>query len=245
MSRVGVFAVSRDIFDHPIFAKEKFSEREAWIWLVAEAAWKPTRVKVADSIIHLDRGQCSFSLRFMAAKWLWSEAKVRRFIKRLKTDAMVTTDCDAGPTRITICKYKEYQRVSLPTDAPSDALTDAGPTQDRRKEEDREYIEDNKEEKKGNADAQDYAFVGSVIRLSHAGFKQWQNGFPHILDMKAELTKADAYYTENPPKDGKWFFPVSKWLERSNSAAKEAAKPKRFLDKNGNEPGSIYYNVDY
>ncbi len=38
MSERGVFAVDRGIWDHPMFACEPFTEREAWQWLIAEAA---------------------------------------------------------------------------------------------------------------------------------------------------------------------------------------------------------------
>lgn len=149
----GVFAISRGVFDHVAFADEPFTEREAWIWMIGEAAWKPRRVRIGSAIIALERGQIAFSTRFVASKWKWSESRVRRFLKRLKSDAMIDAATDAHATRITICKYDEYQRVSLPSDAATDAsidadatqerrTSDAPPTHTRRKEEDREYREE-------------------------------------------------------------------------------------------------------
>lgn len=149
----GVFAISRGVFDHVAFADEPFTEREAWIWMIGEAAWKARRVRVGSVIVSLERGQLAFSMRFAAAKWKWSEARVRRFLKRLKSDAMIDARSDAHSTQVTICKYDEYQRVSLPVDALYDAQHDADVTQDRRsgdavstqgrrKVEDREYRED-------------------------------------------------------------------------------------------------------
>ncbi len=38
--------VSTSIFDHDLFSEQAFTEREAWLWLVAKAAWKPTRHRV-------------------------------------------------------------------------------------------------------------------------------------------------------------------------------------------------------
>jgi hypothetical protein len=146
MSERGVFAVDRGIWAHPLFAEEKFSEREAFLWLVSEAAFRPRRVRVGASFIDLKRGQLAHSLRFMADKWQWPEPRVRRFLGRLKNDAVIVADSDAGQTRITICNYDAYQRVSLPDDAPADAPVDAVATQDRRKEEDRKYRKDNTSE---------------------------------------------------------------------------------------------------
>jgi hypothetical protein len=78
----------------------------------------------------------------MAVGWGWSESRVRRFLKRLKTDAMIDAATDAGVTVITICNYNRYQRVSLPSDAATDARSDTVATQQRRKLEDREYKEE-------------------------------------------------------------------------------------------------------
>jgi hypothetical protein len=44
----GTFNVARGVFDHPVFAPEPFTEREAWLWLIAEAQWKPVRKRVRD-----------------------------------------------------------------------------------------------------------------------------------------------------------------------------------------------------
>ena len=128
----GVFAVARNIFEHPKFAQEPFTEREAWIWLIREAAWKKRTVRVGKKVCDIERGQLVSSTRFMASKWQWSEAKVRRFLKSLKSDAMIDAVSDALATQITICNYDEYQKVSLPSDAANDAVGDALATQQRR-----------------------------------------------------------------------------------------------------------------
>ena len=74
------------------------------------------------------RGQVAHSLRFMATAWQWREPRVRRFIGRLKRDAMIDASADTGVTVITIRNYNKYQRVSLPTDAAPNASV----TQQRR-----------------------------------------------------------------------------------------------------------------
>lgn len=141
MSERGVFAVDRGIFDHAAFDDEPFTQREAWIWLIGEAAYKPHRRRVGGYVVDLKRGQVAASSRFLAEKWSWNEPKVRRFLKRLKSDAMIYAEATQGLTVITICNYSTYQRVSLPPDAPNDAPNDAEATQKRRKVEDKEYKE--------------------------------------------------------------------------------------------------------
>lgn len=147
MSERGVFAVDRGIWDHPSFADEPLTEREAWQWLIGEAAFKDRVRRVGSVVVELVRGQLAASTRFMADKWQWSEARVRRFLKRLKTDAMIDAASDAGITVITICNYNKYQRVSLPNDAATVAPNDAAATQQRRKTEDTKTIETDSEAK--------------------------------------------------------------------------------------------------
>jgi hypothetical protein len=152
MSERGVFAVDRGIFDHPKLqdTRAPLSKLEAWLWLLASAAWKAHTRRVAGKSFDLQRGQLVASTRYMAERWRWSEPRVRRFLEVLKTDAggdaEIDAATDAGITVITIRKYDVYQRVSLPSDAPSDAhkdaQTDARATQQRRNKEDKEYRED-------------------------------------------------------------------------------------------------------
>jgi hypothetical protein len=142
MSERGVFAVDRGIWDHDVLSgSEPFSRREAWLWLLSEAAWRPHKRRIVGRPIQLRRGQYAGSLRFIASKWRWTEPRVRRFLASLISAEMIDAKTDAGVTVLTICKYDEYQRVSLPTDAREETDVDAGATQERRKVEDKEYKE--------------------------------------------------------------------------------------------------------
>jgi len=143
MSERGVFAVDRGIWEHDLLTdSEPFSRREAWLWLVSEAAWKPHRRRIVGRPIDLMRGQLVGSMRFIASKWRWSEPRVRRFLGALISEGMIGAKIDAGVSVITICKYDEYQRVSLPNDAMREVDHDAAATQQRRKVEDKENKED-------------------------------------------------------------------------------------------------------
>ena len=139
MSERGVFAIDRGAWEHDFLADDQpFSRREAWFWLVSEAAWKPHRRRIMGRPIDLARGQYVGSMRFIASKWRWSEPRVRRFLSGLVSEGMVDAKTDAGVTVLTICNYDKYQRVSLPSDAMREVDADAGATQERRKVEDME-----------------------------------------------------------------------------------------------------------
>jgi len=147
------------------------------------------------------------------------------YVKRV---AYLDADPDFGP--LISCGFLE-----IPLSDASDPQASASEEQASARLEERRGEEIREEERSAAAPA-DMAFVGRVIRLNVADFDRWRKAYPNISDMTAELTKADDYYAEHPPKDGKWFFPVSKWLDRAN---KGASKPDGPTDEE-TYPPEIY-----
>ena len=235
----GVFAVDRGVFDHPMFAPEPFTEREAWLWLVGAAAWKAMRLRAGKAIIALERGQCAFATRFLARRFKWSESRVRRFLKRLKIDAMVTTQTTRETTLITICNYDKYafgRRIDVPQ---IDAQTGALATHERRKEEE---INNSKKEELSSADALagKYVYEREVVKLSKKHFDQWLSDYP-LLDLKAELAARDAWLVGATERDRKnWFISTSKYLANRNAEARARGATTREDDV---YPAAIYGNL--
>jgi hypothetical protein len=127
----GYFLLNRGLLEHPALAGDA-ARQGAFVWLIEHASFAARPFNIQGKTIQLARGQVAASLRYLAAKWGMSEPGVRRFITRLKTDALVDARTDAGVTVITICGYEEMQAGSPAADAPSDAPADAEATQDRR-----------------------------------------------------------------------------------------------------------------
>ncbi|MCP3393392.1 hypothetical protein NLM27_32055 [Bradyrhizobium sp. CCGB12] len=196
-----MFAVDRGVFDHPKFLHdEPLSRLEAWLWLLSRAAWRPIRLRISGRVIELRRGQLAASTRYMADRWRWKEPRVRRFLHLLKTDlnndAEIDTQTDAGITVITIRKYDQYQRVSLPANALGDSGIDAGTTHDRRKEEDIKDMEGSE------AKASD---VGSPV-YADAKHQLWAEGVPILVSLG-----------EN---DGRSRQMVGMWLKQTSDDAR-------------------------
>jgi hypothetical protein len=148
MSDEGVFAVHRGVFKHPMFDGEVYTRRDAWLWLLGNAAWKATRVRIGREIIDVGRGQLAHSERFLAGKWGWSKSKVHRFLERLKTEAMVSLVADHETNLITICNYDDYQFGRTSNEPLSGPPTGPEVDQQRTKEEEgkKERIEEKKKE---------------------------------------------------------------------------------------------------
>jgi hypothetical protein len=96
-----------------MFAKEPFTEREAWIWMISSAAWKEQTVRVGRHIVQLERGQLCYSTRFLADAFGWHHSRLRRFLQRLEVRSSISkkigTVSDTAPSVITITNYDEYQ----------------------------------------------------------------------------------------------------------------------------------------
>ena len=126
--RGGTINVARALWDDTTFRDSEMSQREAWIWLIVEASWKPRTVRVGSIELSLVRGQLAHSTRHLAKEWQWSEARVRRYLDMLENRRMVERVTDAGITVLSICNYDIYQNAGRDGDAPADET----PTQERR-----------------------------------------------------------------------------------------------------------------
>jgi hypothetical protein len=126
--RPGYIAISRDIFEHPLFKGNKpFSRLEAWEWLINAAAWKPQGHRWRFGILHIERGELAASVRDLANHWSWPKSNVHRFLMLLARESMIAlTDCASGtrtgtrtgtitqraPAIITICNYEKFQKLA-------------------------------------------------------------------------------------------------------------------------------------
>jgi hypothetical protein len=128
MNERGTVAIDRGLFGHEAFADEPFTEREAWIWLIMAAAFKPHSRRVGSAIVKLKRGELAHSLRFMARKWKWPLTRVHRFVGRLRNLDMIRvgTPSTHQPAHLTICNYEDYQ--------PRRNTGDEKPEQSRKRE---------------------------------------------------------------------------------------------------------------
>jgi len=145
----GYIAIQRGLLGHPLFKPERFTEREAWIWLIEEAAWKPGRVRVGSEVVELARGQLAHSVRYMAKAWQWEQTRVHRFLKKLRSNGMIEnaqenfakiTTPNATATqhqtqRISICNYDKYQSPRNSVELETATPNATGPQRDRNKEE--------------------------------------------------------------------------------------------------------------
>ena len=106
--------MSRGWQNNPVFGKEPFSERTAWVWIIEEAAWKETSKRLGSTVVPVSRGQFIHSLRYLGEAWGgWGKDRVSRFLHMLQKAGMVrvesATASATAERRITVCNYDKYQ----------------------------------------------------------------------------------------------------------------------------------------
>lgn len=139
----GTINISRSLWDDPAFLESEFSEREAWVWMIAEASWKPREKRIGKVIVKLERGQLAHSTRFLSDAWGWSHSRVRRFLERLENRHMVCRQSDTGVSVISITNYGTYQYSSQASGTVSAQQRHSSGTNDKKVNKDKkEYIGD-------------------------------------------------------------------------------------------------------
>jgi hypothetical protein len=122
------FAVSRMVFDHYIVGAAQpvrpddetrgaYSKMEAWLDLIAMAAYEPSKVMNKGREQLLEPGQLMGGVGYLADRWNWSNETVRWFLKQLQMSLMITRFCATQKASrntnqvqvLTVCNYSNYQ----------------------------------------------------------------------------------------------------------------------------------------
>ena len=183
----GFITIERGIWDHPLFKSEPMTEREAWMWMIAQAAWSATRHRVGNELVDVPRGSFMATLREMQTSFMWgSDKRVRTFLKTLEKEAMIgrtTVGAKNAPkTHVTIRNYEEYQTRGRTKDAPkTHDRTHHGRTTDAVK-------------KQGNKITKEDTNVSSVQPDHSQHFNDFWEAFPHRNGKKTQKAKAQAAF---------------------------------------------------
>jgi hypothetical protein len=192
----GTIRVSRDFFDDGAFKGEPFTEREAFLWMIMEASFKPREKRIGRESVTLERGEFAASIRFMQKAWGWaSTRRVHSFICALQKRNMLRNAAGTGFSVITLCNYDKYQSEISEAERERNAKRNA-----RGTNENKDVIREEKEESARDALAHVVgpeladAFVSHRISLRskmspHAG-KLMATELATMSDPKAAIEKA-------------------------------------------------------
>jgi len=196
-----------------LIASKVFSDVEAWLWLLENAAWKRvTRATGKGEAVTLDPGQIHVSDRSLATAFGWDRKRISRFLARLEAAQKCRQSRGQSGTIITIENWAKYQGNDPdmgPVSGPAEGQL--GATHKEGKE---------RKEEKNITPATPLAFEGRVIKLTETDFKKWQHSF-HAIDLPSALQSRDDWLATqaDDATRKRWFISTSNWLATKNSAA--------------------------
>ena len=104
----GYIAAHRKMLDNPTVCKDA-DHLAVWMYLLLNAAFKPTDVMFRGERTTLKAGQLTTGRRKIAEKFGISESKVQRILKRFETEHQIEQRTDRQCRLITIVSWEEYQ----------------------------------------------------------------------------------------------------------------------------------------
>jgi hypothetical protein len=107
----GFYLMHRGWMDNPVFKREAFTDREAWLWMIEQSSFEPHKIRYHSKMIEVGRGQIPTSYRNLKDKFGWGNERVKRFLSLLESEQMVTLQTGTGFLIITICNYDKYQNT--------------------------------------------------------------------------------------------------------------------------------------
>lgn len=130
----GFFKVNRAMLDHPIFAGQP-DRIAAWVWMLATAAFRDTRLDAGGKTVNIKRGQLLTSYRQMSKATGVSVQTLRTLLRRLQDENAINTETNTGRLLVTICNYEKYQASDDEANtARNTASTQHQHTKERREE---------------------------------------------------------------------------------------------------------------
>ena len=106
----GWISLYRKIQDHWLWKqKRKFSQFEAWLSLLFKANYKNRQIMIDSKLVNLKAGEFVTSEVKLSKEWGWSRNTVRKFLKTLEMQKMLSRTCTTKYTALTIVNWTSYQ----------------------------------------------------------------------------------------------------------------------------------------
>jgi len=123
MANKGWVKLHRSITEHWVWDCE-FSCAQAWVDLLVNANHSERKLTIKGQLIIIERGQQARSEVTLSKLWKWSRNKVRRFLKNLESDGMITQKATHLTSIITICNYSDFQGGDTTNGTGKEQLTE-------------------------------------------------------------------------------------------------------------------------
>lgn len=163
--------------------KRVFSRAEAWIDLLMMANHQDTRFVLGNELISAQRGEVITSELKLMARWGWSKAKVRAFLKLLENDSMIAKKTDRKKTALIIVNWALYQVEETAKEPQKNH-------EETAKRPQKDTIKNEKNEEEG----QEALYICPSSENTHS---------PSLFDTKSQDELFNIFWNEYPRKEAK------------------------------------------
>ena len=105
----GWIKLHRSIQDHFIYDFSEPDKALAWIDILLSASYSDGKVKIKSKVFTVQKGQWLVSQVTLQKRWKMSQNKVKRLLKMLENDSMISVLTNELTSIITICNFSNYQ----------------------------------------------------------------------------------------------------------------------------------------
>lgn len=122
----GWIKLHRSIQDHFIYDFSEPDKAMAWIDILLSASYQESKVKVKSTLFTVSKGQWLVSQVTLQKRWRMSQNKVKRLLKLLENDGMISLNTNDLTSVITICNYNDYQNDERPIEQSGERAGERG-----------------------------------------------------------------------------------------------------------------------
>lgn len=116
LTNKGYFFMERGWMSFSVFKEEKYTEREAWAYLIENASYQSQERIVDGTQVLVSVGELVASCRYLAKAWKWKHDKVNRYLRKFESIGWLTLTTDYGKradSAQTASKGKYDRRATL------------------------------------------------------------------------------------------------------------------------------------
>lgn len=198
----GWISLYRGINNHWIWQDpEKF---KAWVDILLTVNHSDGKVLIGEQLFVCHRGESLMSIKSWAKRFRWNESATRRFLHLLEKDEMITLKNEVKTTRLTVCKYDEYQdsrsanEVEVKSERSANEVEVKTNNNVNNDNNENKVIKKSLEERKKDFALALQPFVEKYGRdMINKFYKHWTAHNPNDRKMAFELSKTGKFYIAN------------------------------------------------
>jgi len=137
----GWIKIHREINNHWIWNNSDYLKW--WLDILIEANYSEGDVLIKGTVLKCGRGEKLYSIETWSKRWNTNKSKANRFLKLLEKGKMIVLKNETHTTRLTICKYDDYQDKETESETQVKRKRNASETQVKSIKEEKEYKEIN------------------------------------------------------------------------------------------------------